>query len=118
MLDFRTCPETRDYGGREEIVLSAVVCGALEGSGTQIWGQAARGHKSKEWLLDLVVGSPTLVRERHQDDINVFLNRIYSTPHFLGNSCQSDRRRTGITVVNFVADVVENYTFARWANPF
>ena len=31
MLDFRTCPETRDYGGREEIVLSAVVCGALEG---------------------------------------------------------------------------------------
>ena len=30
MLDFRTCPETRDYGGREEIVLSAVVCGALE----------------------------------------------------------------------------------------
>ena len=35
-----------------------------------------------------------MVRERHQDDINVFLNRIYSTPHFLGNSCQSDRRRT------------------------
>ena len=27
-------------------------------------------------------------REPHcGDDINVFLNRIYSTPHFLGNSC-------------------------------
>ena len=39
-----------------------------------------------------------MVRERHRDDINVFLNRIYSTPHFLGNSCQSDRRRTEIVL--------------------
>ena len=43
-----------------------------------------------------------MVSERHQDDINVFLNRIYSTPHFLGNSCQSDRRMTVLFITKIL----------------